>query len=180
MKNKLKAKHFRYLRKEHIKDVPKLIKNLRYVSGDFANLQNGIHHFFYFATSFREISAEDLIKAYTLIEIKELLEVAQVLLVKYDLKQYTGAYYLFDDDGFFHKDVNPSLFVKELFDFKSLKQWDALLDMMTDSIMSRVPMNETIYQKDIVQARYFLHQLPYVMYKLKEAEISEYELPEFC
>lgn len=167
---KLKAENFGYLRKAELRNTKKLLERMYMVDGDVAEIQNGIHIIFHLATYDGTKTNLDLSMTGRAFErIKEQIEIAYVILVKCELtpetEPFSGRKNTFFEEGNFlyAPEIPIDLFLQTFFGFKTRGQWGELLDVLISAVISDVPINDTIYQKDIVQSRFLLMKLPLVL-----------------
>jgi len=167
---KLKAENFGYLRKVELRNTKKLLGRIYVVDGDIADIQNGIHVIFHLATYGGSKANFNLsTTGWAFERIKEQIEIAYVILVKRELspeaKPFRGSERaFFEEDNFLYvPDIPEDRFLQSFFGFKTIGQWGEQLDVLISAVVSEVPINDTIYQKDIVQSRFLLMKLPLVL-----------------
>jgi len=167
---KLQAENFGHITKEEIASTKKLLERIYMVDGDIADIQNGIHVIFHLATCDGAKVKFNLSNAgWAFIRIKESIATAYVILVKRNLTPENklrcgNRLALFKEDNFLYvPDIPVNQFLQVFFGFKTIGEWGELLDVLISAVVSEASMNETIYQKDIIQSRFLLTKLPLVL-----------------
>ena len=167
---KLKAENFGYLRKAELRDTKKLLERMYMVDGDIADIQNGVHVIFHLATySGNKVNFDLSMTGWAFERIKEAIEIAYVILVKCELTPEIKPFgenesTFFEEDNFLYAPEIPvDQFLQTFFGFKTIGQWGELLDVLISAVISDEPIDDTVYQKNIIQSRFLLIKLPLVL-----------------
>ncbi len=180
---KLESEYFAHLTERELQGKDSLLAAIPTVDGDVANLQDEIHKLFHLATFEGGTDFRLGQTGWAFEQMKHLIEIAYVMLAQSGLAPdphpFSGDMSSFfeEDNHFYVSEIPVGSFLKTFFGFKTIGQWNGLLDTLMASALSKVPINDTTDQKDIIQTRFLLIKLPVVMQEVcKKGGIPE-DLP---
>lgn len=193
MKNtqkKLKAKHFRYLSKDIIKNPMLYLHDFFHSQTNITYWHNDINLFVISGAYPAIASSNNAENGYNCKQMIQQIEVAYVIFKQCGLPKHKNPLQLFDKRVDYYNysqkleftnngKRNPYDLIRKFFSFQSLQKWYKIMDELMEQLTLRESLSNEEFGHKIVVIREFLIRLAYALYYIYDQEGVTIPLPSY-